>query len=71
MLNEPEANGSIVTSQGVSQLRKLGQVLPMVLTAGVNDSGPSLCGSIWLVIPPTRLTRRLEKNLTRPNALSI
>jgi len=31
-----------------------------------NDPGPSLSGSIWLVLTPTRLTRP-EKNLTRPN----
>ena len=30
-----------------------------------NDPGPSLSGSIWLVLPPTRLTR-LEKKFDPP-----
>ena len=30
-----------------------------------NDPGPSLSGSIWLVLPPTRLTR-LEKKIDPP-----
>ena len=36
------------------------------LTFEVNDPEPSLSGSIWLVLPPTRLTRLETKNLTYP-----
>jgi len=40
------------------------------LSFEANDPGPSLSGSIWLVLPPTRLTR-LENKLIRPNVYSL